>query len=121
VELPAGFCLPHPSRCRYKATLKRHYAEFREAVEACATMKKEQRKIATSKTKPKDKTAPSGSIDQLKITLLGSRPPIWRRVQVNGGISLARLHDVIQTVMGWTDSHLHCFRVEGVTFSSPDP
>src|SRR5438876_1223640 len=41
---------------------------------------------------------------ELKITLRGSNPAIWRRVQVPGSINLTRLHDVFQVVMGWTDS-----------------
>ena len=46
---------------------------------------------------------------ELKITLRGSKPAIWRCVQVPGSINLNRLHDVFQVVMGWTDSHLHQF------------
>ena len=44
---------------------------------------------------------------QIKITLKGSKPPIWRRIQVSRGTLLPDLHEIIQTVMGWTDSHLH--------------
>ena len=53
--------------------------------------------------------APRGptSIHQLKITLMGVRPPIWRRLQVSSSINLRRLHDVIQAAMGWTQSHLY--------------
>jgi hypothetical protein len=58
-------------------------------------------------------------IYELKITLCGSKPPIWRRVQVPGGIKLNRLHDVLQVVMGWTDSHLHQFRVGSVIYCLP--
>ena len=58
-------------------------------------------------------------IYELKITLCGSKPPIWRRVQVPGGIKLNRLHDVLQIVMGWTDSHLHQFRVGSIFYSLP--
>ena len=39
-------------------------------------------------------------IYELKITLCGSKPAIWRRVQVSGGIKLNRLHDVLQTQLG---------------------
>lgn len=52
-------------------------------------------------------------IYQIKIALDGIRPPIWRRVQVPGEMTLAELHDVIQTVMGWEDCHLHEFQVAG--------
>src|SRR5882724_669081 len=49
------------------------------------------------------------SIYQLKITPLGITPPIWRRIQVPSSMTLARLHDVFQVVMGWTNSHMHQF------------
>ena len=40
------------------------------------------------------------SIYQLKITLRGIRPPIWRRVQVRSDVTLGHLHWVIQFAMG---------------------
>jgi hypothetical protein len=46
---------------------------------------------------------------QLKITLVGIDPPIWRRIQVPTSIKLCCLHSAFQVVMGWTDSHLHQF------------
>lgn len=58
---------------------------------------------------------------QLKVTLRGSRPPIWRRVLVPGKFSLHKLHQVIQLVMGWTDSHLHQFIIDGQYYSIPSP
>ena len=60
-------------------------------------------------------------IFQLKIQLRNLRPPIWRRVLVPGEMTLAGLHDVIQTAMGWTNSHLHEFEIEGVSYGDPDP
>jgi hypothetical protein len=62
----------------------------------------------------------TGRAYQMTITLRGIRPPIWRRVQVPGTISLAAFHDVIQRVFGWTDSHLHQFVVAGRTYGQPD-
>ena len=56
---------------------------------------------------------------KLKITLRGSKPAIWRRVQVPGNINLNRLHDVFQVVMGWTDSHLHQFVDAPIVYSVP--
>ena len=47
----------------------------------------------------------------LKIRLLEIEPEIWRRFVVPGGITLDRLHDVIQIVMGWQDYHLHQFTI----------
>ena len=47
----------------------------------------------------------------LEIRLLDIEPEIWRRFVVPASITLDRLHDVIQVVMGWTDSHLHEFTI----------
>jgi Plasmid pRiA4b ORF-3-like protein len=47
----------------------------------------------------------------LKIELLDIEPAIWRRFVVPANITLDRLHDVIQIIMGWTDSHLHEFTI----------
>lgn len=48
-------------------------------------------------------------IFQIKVTLEDVYPRIWRRFQVRGDIFLQKLHDILQIVMGWTDSHLHMF------------
>ena len=66
------------------------------------------------------KKVSDGRVYQLNITLKGIRPPIWRRMQVPGAIRLAALHQVIQTVFGWTDSHLHQFVVAGETYGRQD-
>ncbi len=58
------------------------------------------------------------TIYRLKVTLRGSRPPIWRRIEVRSDITLFQLHDVIQLAMGWTNSHLHQFR-RGSTYYGP--
>jgi hypothetical protein len=59
------------------------------------------------------------SVHRLKVTLVGSRPPIWRRLLVSSDITLDRLHRVLQIAMGWDDSHLHQFQIDGMTFSDP--
>ena len=57
---------------------------------------------------------------RLKVTLRGLRPPMWRRFLVPGDIKLKRLHDSLQAVMGWTDSHLHQFESQGVRYGTTD-
>jgi hypothetical protein len=47
----------------------------------------------------------------LKVTLVGSAPKIWRRVEVHSGLTLHDLHYVIQCVFDWEDSHLYHFLV----------
>ena len=56
---------------------------------------------------------------QFKITLLGSEPPIWRRIQVKD-CTLDKLHENIQTAMGWTNSHLHQFEIKGERYGDPE-
>jgi len=48
---------------------------------------------------------------QLKITLQGIQPAICRRILVRPSITFDKLHELIQIVMGWTNSHLHEFNV----------
>ena len=62
----------------------------------------------------------SDNVFQLKITLNHIKPPIWRRVLVDSDIKLPDLHKIIQTVMGWTNSHLHQFIIGNRYYSLPD-
>jgi hypothetical protein len=62
----------------------------------------------------------SGSVYQFKVTLNNSDPPIWRRIQVRD-CTLGQLHEVLQIVMGWEDSHLHQFIVRGAYYGPHDP
>lgn len=57
---------------------------------------------------------------QLKVTLIGSKPPIWRRILVPSNVTLDKLHIVLQVSMGWTNSHLHQFISEGVFYGVQD-
>lgn len=49
------------------------------------------------------------------------RPAVWRRVEVDGRISLGKLHHFIQAAFGWSDSHLHHFKVAGKIYCLPSP
>lgn len=55
------------------------------------------------------KKRPFQEVFQFKITLLDTRPPVWRRILVPGSYTFYDLHVAIQNAMGWTDSHLHRF------------
>jgi len=46
---------------------------------------------------------------QIKISLKGSKPKIWRRIILSADTFLEDFHKIIQTTMGWTNSHLHQF------------
>ena len=55
----------------------------------------------------------------IKVTLLRTGPPIWRRILVPRDITLRILHRTLQTVMGWTNSHLHQLVLQRQKFSDP--
>jgi len=44
---------------------------------------------------------------------------IWRRIQVDANTLLTDLHKIIQSSMGWTNSHLHQFKKSGILFALP--
>ena len=55
----------------------------------------------------------------MKVTLENTRPAVWRRIVVRGDIKLDLLHAVLQTAMGWTNSHLHMFLIGADRYSDP--
>jgi len=57
----------------------------------------------------------SATTYQIQISLNRLKPKIWRRVLVSPDMLLPDFHRVIQTTMGWTNSHLHHF-IKGHTF-----
>jgi len=65
------------------------------------------------------KPAKSDLLFQFKITLLGAKSSIWRRIQVKD-CTLDKLHQHIQTAMGWTNSHLHQFDIDGKRYGDPE-
>lgn len=52
---------------------------------------------------------------QIQIALKGFKPKIWRRLLIQSDLLLADFHKIIQTSMGWTNSHLHQF-IKNQTF-----
>jgi Plasmid pRiA4b ORF-3-like protein len=65
------------------------------------------------------KTKEPAQVYQLKISLRDIKPPLWRRVQVKD-CTLEKLHEIIQTCMGWSNSHLHSFEIGGVQDGKAD-
>ena len=68
---------------------------------------------------PMKKGAVPPEVFQLKVTLLGTLPPIWRRLLVPADLTLAQFHDVLQSVMGWQDCHMHEFSAGHRHFGNP--
>ncbi len=64
---------------------------------------------------------PGDPVARIKITLMDTDPPVWRRLLVPAAIRLDRLDRVIQAAMGWTNSHLHMFIHPTGHYGTPDP
>src|SRR4051812_5129546 len=59
------------------------------------------------------------TVFQIKITLMGIAPPIWRRFQTTD-CTLDELHGIIQVAMGWEFEHLYRFNIGGVEYADPE-
>ncbi len=53
--------------------------------------------------------APKQTIYQLKISIKGAKPPIWRRILIEADSSFFYLHNIIQDIFNWEDYHLYVF------------
>src|SRR5579872_4279901 len=98
-------------------------AEPKQQVAAKKLMDCLQANIAKSNLRPAKRTkatraTPADTLYQFKITLQESHPPIWRRIQVQD-CNLDKLHEHIQTAMGWTNSHLHRFEIGEKQYADP--
>ena len=58
---------------------------------------------------------------RLTVTLLGTRPPIWRRLVIPGDWDLRRVHRALQVAMGWDGNHLHEFELGEQRWGRPIP
>jgi len=56
------------------------------------------------------------TVFQIKVTLMGIAPLIWRRIQTKD-CTLAELHDLLQVTMGWEFEHLYRFIIGGVEYA----
>ena len=74
----------------------------------------------TRRTKPGASTAPARTVHTIKVTLAGSQPPIWRRLQVPSTMTLRALHDVLQVAFGWEDYHMWVFETPLGRYGLPD-
>lgn len=72
------------------------------------------KKISRSKRSPA--SAPNAVTPLLlfRIELLTVQPPIWRRFHIPGDITFEQLHEAIQRIMGWDESHLYEFSAKDI-------
>jgi len=57
---------------------------------------------------------------EIRVQLRDIEPPIWRILRVRPQTSLSRLHKILQKAMGWTNSHLHLFEIDGKPYGESD-
>jgi len=74
----------------------------------------------TGALEPTPGSARPSVVYRLRITLADIEPAIWRLVDVPD-CSLGELHDVIQIAMGWQNSHMHQFIVNGEYYGQATP
>ena len=53
----------------------------------------------------------STKIYELKISLSGIKPTIYRTIQIEENRTFFELHAAIQIAFGWENSHLHIFEI----------
>ena len=58
------------------------------------------------------------AVYRFKITLQDADPAIWRRIETKD-VTLEQLHELIQTAMGWTNSHMHQFEIADTRYTDP--
>lgn len=46
---------------------------------------------------------------RVRVDLDGTKPPLWRRLELASDLFLDQVHEIMQVAFGWTDSHLHQF------------
>ena len=64
---------------------------------------------------------PDAAAVQLRIELQRIAPHVWRRVIVPQTVTLAKLHNILQAAMGWSDSHLHEYEIANKRYGTEDP
>ena len=73
-----------------------------------------------ARTKAK-RPAREGPVYQVKVTLEGSKPAIWRRLLVAADTTLGEFHDILQVAMGWHNGHMHDFRIGDESYGQTGP
>ncbi len=57
-------------------------------------------------------------IYEFRVSLNGTDPLVWRTFGVPADYTTHDLHEILQIVMGWHNSHCHIFRIGGKEYSS---
>lgn len=59
------------------------------------------------------------TVHVVKVSLYGAKPPVWRRLEIPGAMTLDLVHEVLQAAFGWDGYHLHGFETVCGEFGDP--
>lgn len=68
-------------------------------------------------TKKKKASVKNPKVFEIKISLQDTSPLVWRKILVHDFVELADLHMLIQITMGWGNSHLFAFEINGKSYT----
>jgi hypothetical protein len=75
--------------------------------------------MGTMAKKPKVSKKPKlNRVFEFKVSLVGTKPLVWRSFLAHEIIHLDELHMLIQVGVGWEAKHLYQFHINGVTYSA---
>jgi len=77
------------------------------------------KRVAIEKLPPLPKQAAT-TVHRVKVSLHGSKPPVWRRLEIPSAMRLDLVHEVMQIVFYWHGIHLHAFETVCGEFGAPD-
>ncbi|MGC9671501.1 plasmid pRiA4b ORF-3 family protein [Planosporangium sp. 12N6] len=60
------------------------------------------------------------AVHRVKVTLRGTKPPVWRRLEVPSGLPLRRLHRCVRAVFGGEDRQAWLFRTPAGAYGVAD-
>jgi hypothetical protein len=63
---------------------------------------------------------PYAYIIRIEVRIVGVEPAITRTLELPSDLNFAQLQEVLQAAFGWTDSHLHQFRVGDLIIGAPE-
>lgn len=67
---------------------------------------------------PNSVPQPGDAVEML-VSLRHLNPLIWRKLRVPAEIDLNELHEVLQVTFGWSNTHLHGYRIGDLEFRVP--
>ena len=59
------------------------------------------------------------TVHQVKVSLHGAKPPVWRRLELPSDLRLDLVHEALQTAFGWYDCHYHQFETPCGEYGDP--